>query len=259
MAEKSTFDTSQIAPVDSEQEFEQVSLIEPTDHHYLLIAAEVDRPRLPVFLTTSAKKRDLLNFCKNRCTQIEERPTISSAVVFKALLIPPGRGKFLKERTGQVHIARFDVVVLIEVADKQAANDLRQDERYKQLLSTITDASSHIYTISATNVKHIGPVDHNRRGVFLFNYFFADDVEQNLGIWEYTAGWFQQETGLDNSTVLLPDRTEQSDYAIINHCRWDSLFDILPSILFKSSFKSYVLENFYKNNVAAIPILYKLA
>lgn len=36
--------------------------------------------------------------------------------------------------------------------------------------------------------------------------FFADSLEQNLGVWEYTAGWFQEETGLDNSTVLVPKK-----------------------------------------------------
>ena len=40
---------------------------------------------------------------------------------------------------------------------------------------------------------------------FLFNYFYADDSEQNIKVWDYTAGWFQYQTGLDNSTVILPD------------------------------------------------------
>lgn len=123
----------------------------------------------------------------------------------------------------------------------------------------IKDAATYTHIITATNIKHISPVDHKRQGVFLFNYFFADNVEQNLAIWEYTAGWFQQETGLDNSTVLLPSEPGHSKYSIINHCRWNKMRDVLPSLIFKKSFRSYVLNNFYNNNVAAMPVLYKLA
>ncbi|WPR75753.1 hypothetical protein [Algoriphagus sp. NG3] len=51
---------------------------------------------------------------------------------------------------------------------------------------------------------------------------------------------------------------EKTEYSIINHCRWDNYLDILPSLLFKKTFKKYVLDNFYVNNVGAQPILYKL-
>jgi hypothetical protein len=35
--------------------------------------------------------------------------------------------------------------------------------------------------------------------------------------------------------------------------------DILPSLIFKKSFHTYVLDNFYSNKVAAMPVLYKIA
>ena len=76
-----------------------------------------------------------------------------------------------------------------------------------------------------SNVRRIGAVDHLRRGVFLFNYFFADELSQTLGVWDYTAGWFQDQTGLDNSIVILPDPDQQCPYKILNHCRWDYLVD----------------------------------
>jgi hypothetical protein len=34
---------------------------------------------------------------------------------------------------------------------------------------------------------------------------------------------------------------------------------VLPSLMFKKTFHSYVLDNFAANNVAAMPILYRLA
>src|SRR5215216_2057781 len=59
----------------------------------------------------------------------------------------------------------------------------------------------------------------------------------------------QQETGLDNSTVLLPRDGERSDYNIINHRRWDRLRDVLPSLAFRKSFSTFVLANLEADNV----------
>ena len=120
--------------------------------------------------------------------------------------------------------------------------------------------------VVGSNTRRIAPkgdVDHTKDGEFLFNYFIADQLEQNLKIWEYTAGWFSDQTGLDNSTLIVPEADEMDPeacpHSVINHCRCDSLKDILPSLLFKRSFKTFVLNNFEANNTAATPILYRLA
>lgn len=238
--------------------FDKVSLVEPSEHHFLLLAAEIDSSPFPFFLFTSSKKKELLHFSKSVCRELELINGVISAVVFKAGLIPPGKGKLLEERP-DVHIAKYDVVLLIETESESVAINIKSNKLYKDLEKKISEGANNTLYLSASNVKKINSVDHNRPGVFLFNFFYADDVHQNIGIWEYTAGWFQQETGLDNSTVLLPENPGKSDYKIINHCRWDSYSNILPSLIFKKSFRSYVLDNFYANNVAAIPILYKLA
>jgi hypothetical protein len=247
-----------ISVVNPELKFDKVSLVEPSKNHFLLLAAEIDRSALPFFLFTSSKKKELLKYSKSSCRELELIDGVESAVVFKASLIPPGKGKLLEERP-DVHIAKYDVVVLIETENKSIAENIKSNKLYSDLENKISEAASNTLYLSASNVKRIDSVDHERQGVFLFNFFYADNVQQNIGIWEYTAGWFQQETGLDNSTVLLPENSGKSDYKIINHCRWDSFSNILPSLIFKKTFKTYVLDNFYENNVAAIPILYKLA
>ncbi|MDQ5827076.1 MAG: hypothetical protein M3441_23165 [Chloroflexota bacterium] len=237
--------------------FPKVTLIEPAPSGYIHIAAEVDRR--PPFLPNSRKKRELIAKCKRLCRQLEADPSVVSAVVFDALLIPPGRGEFIKERPGRVHVARFDLAVLIETTSPETADAVKASPAYAEMERALRETATFTHVITATNVKRIGPVDHSRQGVFLFNYFFADDTAQNLAVWEYTAGWFQQETGLDNSTVLLPRDGERSNYNIINHCRWDRLRDVLPSLIFKRTFCTYVLVNFEANRVAAMPILYRMA
>lgn len=235
----------------------RVGLTPPTGSGYIHLAAEVDRR--PPFLWASASKRRLLRLCKEACARFLDDPSVIGAHVFRAVVIPPGRGRFLKQRGGQVHIARFDLAVLIEASSLGAARALVETEGFRSLHASVQHLARYTHLITATNVKRIGPVDPGAGGVFLFNYFFADDTTQNLEVWEETAGWFQQETGLDNSTVLLPTEESNSEYNIINHCRWDHLGAVLPSLLFKPSFRSYVLAKFEHNSVAAMPILYRVA
>ena len=245
--------------VNQHLKFQKVSLVEPSKSFYLHIAAEIDHSLFPFFLSTSSKKKTIIEQSKKWCEQLRKDKNVLSAVVFRASIIPPGKGKFIEERKDKVHIAKFDFAILIETTSLEVIENIKNSRAYQIIEKEIKDSSVFTHIINATNIKHVGPVNHKKQGVFLFNYFFADNLAQNLGIWEYTAGWFQQETELDNSTVLLPMSNPQSKYSIINHCRWDKLSDILPSLIFKKSFHSYVLENFYANKVAAMPVLYKIA
>ena len=244
--------------LDTGSHFEKVKLVPTTDHHYLLLIAEVDTPTLPFFISESTKKKTLIATCKKQAQDLKHTTGIIDTAVLKARLIPPGRGAHLKQRP-DVHIAKFDVAVLIEVDTKHNLEEVCSSIQVTQIIKAMKEAGKYTQIIKATNIRKIGAVDHSRDGVFLFNYFYADDQQQNLGIWEYTAGWFQQETDLHNSTVLLPAADSNTQYTIINHCRWNSMWDILPDLLFKRSFRTYVLDNFKANNVAAIPILYRLA
>jgi hypothetical protein len=94
--------------------------------------------------------------------------------------------------------------------------------------------------------------------LFLFNYFVAEDTEVALELWDYLAGWYSVETGLDNSTLLEP--IDKTDYAFVNHARWDYG---APRFAFhqfsKPSFRSYVLANLETNKTGSMPILYRLA
>ncbi len=256
------FNTLQKKPeldiVNAHLHFPQVSLIEPSPSHFLHIAAEIDKRLLP-FLPSSRVKRQVVASVKERCAALCEEPGVLDASVFVARIIPPGQGEYAKQCADRLHIARFDVAVLIECESAAALQRVRLHPACKDMERAIAQAASYVHTITATNPRRIGPVDHRRQGVFLFNYFAADSVTRNIGVWDYTAGWFQAETRLDNSTVLLPTQPEKSQYSIINHCRWGRLTDILPSLIFKRTFRSYVLENFAANKVAAMPILYRLA
>ena len=117
-----------------------------------------------------------------------------------------------------------------------------------------------LHIIAGRNAKRFGAADTSRTGVFLFNYFVADDADVMLQLWDYLAGWYAVETGLTNSTLLVPLDGERSDYLAINHARWDgSLPRVLFAQLSKRSFRTYVLANLEVNGVGAMPVLYRRA
>lgn len=238
--------------------FPEVSLIEPARSGYLLLAAEVDRRPPFGFFIESGRKKRVIQSLKTLAQSLRDADNVLDATVFKALVIPPGRGAFLKKRP-EVEIARFDVVLLVEFRTTGAAERYGETSAWKETIAQVQKDARKAVHITASNTRRIGPVDHSLNGVFLFNYFYADSVDTNLKVWNYTAGWFQDQTGLDNSTVLLPQDASEVPYTIINHCRWDRLRDILPAILFNRSFRPFVLDNFEVNSTAAIPILYRLA
>lgn len=238
--------------------FPRVRLEEPDARGYVLLAGEIDR-RLPFayFIESRAKKR-LIADLKRLLDRLRTDERVEDAALFKAALIPPGRGAYLRSRP-DAHVARFDVALIVRTESPAAAADLVGAEAFRLIEDTMRAAARHIYRMVGENLRRIGDVDHTRDGIFLINYFLAAEEAQNLAVWEYTAGWFQDQTGLDNSELLRPLRQEGANYTIINHCRWDGATDIVPSLLFKPSFRSYVLKHFEANRTAAIPVLYRLA
>jgi len=237
--------------------FPRVKLIEPNAYSYIIIAAEIEPKRFPIRL--SKLKKRIIYEAKQICSDLQNQSKAIQANVFTTLLRPPGEGKFLQARRDRVHVAKYDFVTLIETQNPKESTAILQSKPMASFVSRLGEKSAYHFITHAKNARRIGDVVHETQGVFLFNFFYADNLEDNLGIWEYTAGWFMDQTGLDNSTLFLPESETGCEYSVINHCRWDSLGKILPSLIFKPSFRKYVLKNFEINQVAAMPILYRLA
>lgn len=243
----------------ADDRFPRARLVAPSPAGFLLVAAEVDRG--PWWARPASRaKAALLARAKAHGAELCALPGVRSAVVFRAVLAAPGgRGGYLRRRRRPWHRARFDMVVLIETDTIARAGALRGAAPVAALERDVRAAAQYAEVIAARNVRRIGPVDHARGGVFLFNYFVAETAAQNLEAWESTAGWFTHETGLDNSTVLEPLEGAGTGYTIINHCRWDRLRDVLPALAFKRSFRAYVLAHFDAHDTAPLPVLYRLA
>jgi hypothetical protein len=237
--------------------FPRVTLVEPSGHGYLLLALEVDRRPGLLYRFESRRKRALAAKVKALAGALSGRAGVVEATAFKALIIPPGRGRAFATDV-PIPLARYDLVLLVTLESPTAAEALAADAAFRTATGDFSAESRSHLLVVATNARRIAPVDHTRDGVFLFNFFAAASRAQNLAVWEYTAGWFQDQTGLDNSTLLLPE-DESVPYSVINHCRWDRLGEVVPALLFKRSFRSYVLKHFAANRTTAMPILYRLA
>lgn len=88
----------------------------------------------------------------------------------------------------------------------------------------------------------------------------GDNPDTMLELFDYLAGWYEVETGLDNTTLLVPLEGDKSGYVAINHARWEASLPRFAWQQFsKKSFRSYVLANLRANHVGAIPVLYQLA
>jgi hypothetical protein len=244
--------------VNPDPRFSKVALIEPRPFGYIHIAASVRPGPLP-FVLRGRRVSEFLGRLKTLARQLEAVDSVLKATVYHARAIAP-LSSYLKSRRGSIHVARFDVVVLVETPSPATAREVRGTPAYQALLDAITAAATDVHVMVARNIKRVADVDKTRQGIFLFNYFVGDDPTVVVDLWDYLAGWYAVETGLDNSTLLAPLEGERADYVIVNHARWEgSLPGVLLSQFTKRSFRSYVLANLDANRVGAMPVLYRLA
>jgi hypothetical protein len=241
--------------VNAKPRYRPATLVEPPGCGYLLLSADVEPPtgRRP-FPGTSATKTALLGRLKSAAADLARLDAVERATVYRTVLAPPPAGYARKvERP-----ARFDVHVLVETTSPDQLTALEASEPYAQLRKELDTGASRVDTMPARCVKCIADVDKTRPGLFLFNYFVAEDADLALKLWDHLTGWFMTETGLDNSTVLEP--TDRSQYAFVNHARWDHGVPRLWLRMFtKPSFWSFVQKNMNENRTGSMPTLCRLA
>lgn len=252
----------QMQLVNPDPKYPKARLIEPALLGYLYVAASVKPPGLLPLVWPSAKRSNLLRTLKGLARKLERLDGVLSATVFRAIVLPPTVrfSAYLKERKLPVHVANFDVLLLIETLSPAAVKEVECDPAYLELIGVLQADAHEVSIIAARNAKRIGNVDTSRKGLFLFNHFVADDPEVMGQLWDYLAGWYAVETDLDNSVAMVPLERQGSDYAIVNWARWDtSPLHHFWSQLSKKSFWNYVTANLDINHAAAMPVYCRLA
>jgi len=247
--------------VNADPRYPKARLIEPTTLGYIYAAAAVRPGPLPLVLP-SAERSSLLVRLKELARELERLDEVVKATVFRAIAMPPTArsNSYLKERGASLHVANFDVVVLIQTTSPTTALDLQSAPAFEVLMNALRSNAETVHVIAARNARRIADVDTTRKGLFLFNHFAAADADVMLQLWEYLAGWYVVETGLDNSVALVPLDSGTSDYAIVNWARWDEHpLRHFWRQLSKKSFWRYVAPNLEANRAGSMPIYYRLA
>jgi hypothetical protein len=247
--------------VNPRQEYAPPPFEEAPATGYLHLAAAVGQTlgRTP-FPRGGSRKAALLGRLNLLAGRLEGHAAVRRVTVYRAALLPPAP-------PGVARPARYDVVALVEAESVEALGEVRAAKPYGRMVAEISaaakseagpgsDASGDVHEMEARCLRSLGDVDKSRQGLFLFNYFAAEDPEVALRVWEHLSGWYVAETGLDNSTLLQP--TGPDDFVFVNHARWDEgLLRFAVKQFRKRTFRSYVLANLRANAVTAMPILYR--
>lgn len=226
----------------------RVSLVEPSSAGFVVLGISTGTWKTP-FPPRRAEHRQAMVRLAARAAALRGTPGVREATVFAAVLRPPGQPK-----AGEGPAAAYDVVLLVVTDSPAVARDIADAIAAEAPAAVVPDR----LVLAGSNVRSMGRVSPQPGGVFLFNFFTGPTMQATLEAWQYTAGWFEQETRLDNSTVILPDAQSHSPFPIINHCRWNSMRQVLPPLMFKRSFRSFVLAAFSEAGVVPHPILYRV-
>ncbi len=241
-----------------------VALIEPTTFGYIHLAAQVAPRLMPRDAGTPGgpERSKLMATLKHLGHRTLPRSHYPQRDVFDAVATPPASrfSPYLNQLGEPLHLARFDVVVLIETTSPAAAIQAQASPAYQAITDTLRQRATHGHVVVARNAERFGNLDKTNQGLFLFNYLIADDTNVMLELWDQLSAWYTTEMGLDNSTLLVPLDGQHSDYLAINAARVKGTpQQFLDHQQSNKTFDTYVLANLEANRVGAMPVLYQLA
>ncbi|MPV50537.1 hypothetical protein GCG21_11075 [Pseudactinotalea sp. HY160] len=222
---------------------------------FLHVAAAVDPPgKGPPFVRPSRRRAALLQRLTGLVPDLERLDDVTRVTLFRAIFMPPPTAI---ARRQNAHLARYDVAVLIETVSLDGLARVQGAGAYRRLLDAVGAAATDSHVMAARCPRRIADVDTTRPGLYLFNYFAGADPDLALALWERLAAWYVAETGMDNSTPLMP--VGPGDYPLVNFARWDVSLPVFAIRQFgKRTFRSYVLSNLRANDVGPMPVFYRL-
>lgn len=247
-----------------------VRLVPPNPYGYIFLLAEtdpasvatdVDRvefvPVAPEHESLSRRRAVLHRTAKPLGSALSALAEVRSVSVFEAILFGPGSLDKYERRGGGGRRARYDTLILIETTSPATAQALLAGPDLDALMILAKADRAVLKAFPVRNAKKIADVDRTTGGVFLFNFFFADDTEALLNIWDRTAQWWFAEGGMHNSELMLPLQAQDTEYALINNARWDDA-TAAANAFRNPDYWDFVLANIEANQATAMPSLYRL-
>jgi hypothetical protein len=235
--------------------YHHASLIEPSHSGYVHIAAQIDPPARPgPARPTRARNEALAQLGRERGRLAHHHPDWR-VDLFRAVGFPPLDSLPIPERYRSA-AAFYDVIVLIKTTSTAELPTLSADAAYQAMLDILDQRARSVTITEARNARRIADVPSEQK-LHLFNHFLAEDAGA-LDVWDYVAGWYQQEMRLTNSEVLAPIDPHSTPFAFINHASWNmALARFISRQLSRPSFRSFVLANLRDNEIGSLPYLYR--
>jgi hypothetical protein len=178
-------------------------MVTPDDRGYILLAAETGwrGPWLP----TGAARRLLLAKVATRCEQLAGRPDVVEATVFTAIMVAPGEGTSLLEaRAAKVHRARYDLVVLVRTPASTVPGGCATT-RLPGAGTGRAGCGPHTSTRSPpATPSSSATFDHRPNHVFLFNYFYADDLSELIPVFGTPPAGSKQRPAWELNAAAAP-------------------------------------------------------
>lgn len=227
-------------------------LIEPTSNAYVLVTASVELQNRPgPVLHSSARSSVLAELAALARTL--DTATGCDTQLFQAVAFPPFQAMAADELPGQV--LRYDTVALIAAASDEALSAVEADPSYLAFVAALRDKSADFFATKTRNVKRIAAVPPSDK-LHLFNFFHSNNPAA-LEIWEYLAGWYQQEMNMKDSEVLFPVDPESSPFTFVNHASWNvGLARFVARQMSRTTFRSFVIANLSASRMGSLPLLY---
>jgi hypothetical protein len=239
--------------VKPEQDLGVVSPAPSPPYGYLLLSAAVAPPAGPPLVRRDARRTAVESRLAELMPRVATLEPVVRATAFRALLMPPGAPPKFRPA---LKPPRYDIVVMVETDVPGSLEQVTGDPTVATVRSLLGDHAKEFKETQARCIRAIADVDKRATGVYLFNYWAAEDRDVALEVWEHLATWFQAKTGLRNSTVLEP--LDNDDFAFVNHARWDtSLLGVALHQFTRPSFFTYVRPNLRANDVEVYPALYR--
>jgi hypothetical protein len=237
------------------ERYHRAALIAPSKSGYVHIAAQIDAPSRAGPALPSRVRNEALGLLGGARSRLAQEHPGWDVDLFRAVGFPPLDALPIPERYRSV-AAFYDVIVLIKTGTTAELTSLSEDPAYQAMLASLDRRARSVTITEAHNARRIADVPSSER-LHLFNHFFAEDASA-LDVWDYVAGWYQQEMRLRNSEVLAPIEPESTPFAFINHASWNmSLPRFISRQLSRRTFRSFVIANLRGNEIGSLPYLYR--
>ncbi|CRZ14029.1 hypothetical protein [Mycolicibacterium neworleansense] len=206
------------------------------DGVFIYAGWRIDPVRVGPFLRVSTARADAVDRLREVAHDLAVRPEVMGMNLFETTAIVPVPGA-----------PAYDIVMLIRVRDVPASTALLHDAAF-----TGTHPSM---TFTARNGARFGITDNGTSGSNILLNHFSGAVEESCAVntWRTLSAWFAAKTGIDNSTLLVPDLS--APYVLVNYARIPGTVPaFMARQLLRPSFYRYVRPLLARHHLTSLPI-----